>query len=181
MEQMAAHPERCVVTGSFGKAFGAAGGFMAGPSGFIDEALKTSVPDRFSCNLDMAGLGAVDAAMDVLERPGEIEELQAQLAKRLALFDGGLAAAGVKTAQMGSTIAFRVVPFAGAMEAIEAAAELLWDEGFLTTPVYYPTIARGKGAIRVSMSALHEVEDSQRLAAAIARYLGVAPAMKKAS
>lgn len=167
MERMQDRADRCIVTGSFGKAFGAAGGFLVGPATFVQTALGVSVSDRFSCNLDVAAQGAVLAAMGVLRRPGELRSLQDALSARLRRFDEALAGAGVATEQAGTSIAFRVVPFSGAAEAIRAAGILLDEAGLLTTPVYYPTIARGAGAIRVSLSVGHALEDVDALIAAL--------------
>ncbi len=172
MEQMAGYADRTLVTGSFGKAFGAAGGFLTGPSAFIRTALGVSVADRFSCNLDVAAQGAVLAAMKLLSRPGELETLQQGLEARLEMLDTALEAVGVTTEQSGTSIAFRVVPFAGPSEAIHAAGVLLEKAGFLTTPVYYPTIARGQGAIRISLSVGHSVSDVEALISAILPLLG---------
>ena len=169
MEQLASYAQSVVVTGSFGKAFGAAGGFMVGPRLFVEAALKSSVADRFSCNLDIAGLGAVAAALDLLAVPEELERLQNRLAERLERLDAGLSAAGLETPQARSPIAFRVVPFKGPIQAIRAAGELLQNDGFLTTPVYFPTIARNAGAIRLSVSAAHEIADVDALVAALIR------------
>jgi 7-keto-8-aminopelargonate synthetase-like enzyme len=163
MERMRGYEDRVLVSGSFGKAFGAAGGFLVGPSSFVTTALGVSVADRFSCNLDVAAQGAVLAAMKIVGVRGELESLQDALAERLKMLDDALAAAGVVTEQAGASIAFRVVPFAGPSEAIHAAGVLLDQAGFLTTPVYYPTIARGAGAIRISLSAGHAVADVEAL------------------
>lgn len=163
MERMEDYADRCIVTGSFGKAFGAAGGFLVGPAAFVQTTLGVSVSDRFSCNLDVAAQGAVLAAMTLLRRPEELHFLQDALAARLKRLDDALGAAGVVTEQSETSIAFRVVPFAGAAEAIHAAGILLEEAGFLTTPVYYPTIARGAGAIRISLSAGHAVSDVDTL------------------
>ena len=163
MERMEGYSDRCIVTGSFGKAFGAAGGFLVGPASFVETTLGVSVADRFSCNLDVAAQGAVLAAMTLLSRPDELHSLQSALAVRLRRLDEALAAAGIVTEQAGTSIAFRVVPFAGATEAIRAAGVLLEDAGFLTTPVYYPTIARGAGAIRISLSVGHKMADLDAL------------------
>jgi 8-amino-7-oxononanoate synthase len=167
MEQMADFTDRCLVTGSFGKALGAAGGFLVGPETFVQQMLGVSVADRFSCNLDIGAQGAVLAAMKLLTQEGELETLQQKLAERLNLLDDALSSAGVLTEQFGTEIAYRVVPFNGPMEGVKAASALLDEAGFLTTPVYYPTIARGTGAIRVSISAAHSIADIERLSAAL--------------
>jgi 7-keto-8-aminopelargonate synthetase-like enzyme len=170
MDRMERYTDRCVVTGSFGKAFGAAGGFLVGPAAFVEGVLGGSVADRFSCNLDIGAQGAVVAAMKLLATPGELESLQRQLAARLQRLDGGLAAIGVEPEQALSSIPFRVVPFSGPGEAIRAAGVLL-DAGFLTTPVYYPTIARGLGAIRLSVSTGHAMADVDALIEALIPHL----------
>jgi 7-keto-8-aminopelargonate synthetase-like enzyme len=66
MEQMQAHTGQTIVTGSFGKAYGAVGGFMTAPASFVRETLEVSVSDRFSCNLDVSAQGAILGAMELL-------------------------------------------------------------------------------------------------------------------
>lgn len=171
MQSLASHEDRTVVTGSFGKAFGAAGGFMVGPRGFVDAMLRESVSDRFSCNLDVSAQGAILASMKILADPGEYRRLKEALAARLSLFDAMLAEAGIPTEQAGSTIAFRVVPCSDAASAIQIASTLLAQHSLITTPVYYPTIARGRGAIRVSLSATHRLADIRKLAQAFTTLL----------
>ena len=112
-----------------------------------------------------AGSDTVLAAMKLLGDPDELSFLQRELTARLQRFDAALAAMGVTTEQAGSSIAFRVVPFSGPGEAIRAAGALLEDAGFLTTPVYYPTVARGTGAIRISLSVGHKMKDVDALIA----------------
>lgn len=158
MEQMEAYADRCVVTASLGKAFGAAGGFMVAPSKFVQTTLSVSVADRFSCNLDLAAQGAVLAAMKILAVPKRLERLDRGLKIRLKRVDAALAAENIFTEQADTPIAFRVVPFASPSQAIQAAGILL-EKGILTTPVYYPTIAPGKGAIRISLSSGHRLAD----------------------
>ncbi|XZE56633.1 aminotransferase class I/II-fold pyridoxal phosphate-dependent enzyme [Planctomycetaceae bacterium SH139] len=149
--------ERVVITGSFGKAFGAAGGFAVGSEEFVQRMLQTSVADRFSCNVDVAAQGAILAAMRILGEPETLHSLQQDLQERLDIFDSVLIKNGILCEQHGSKIAFRLVPFTSPEIAIDVAGKLLAN-GFITTPVYYPTIARGEGGIRVSISAAHSLE-----------------------
>ncbi len=164
MEQMIDYSKQTIVTGSFGKAFGAAGGFLVGPNEFVETILGVSVSDRFSCNLDIAAQGSVLAAMKLLSKPMKLSMLKKELSMRLQRFDSVLASYSIKTEQSGSPIAFRVLHFDGPSQAIQAAGKLLDEIRFLTTPVYYPTIGKGKGAIRVSISAGHKIEDIDKLA-----------------
>ncbi len=171
MEALQQHAGRTVVTGSFGKAFGAAGGFMVGPRAFVGGLLKDSVADRFSCNLDASAQGAILAAMKILATPAEHRRLSTTLAARLALFDSLLGAAGITTQQAGTDIAFRVIPCRDAAAAIASADTLLSLHDAITTPVYYPTIARGQGAIRISLSAAHTVDQVRQLGTALTALL----------
>lgn len=163
MEQLYDFANRVVVSGSFGKAFGAAGGFVVAPESFIDEMLKASVADRFSCNLDVAAQGAIVASMNLLSDSNQLRSLQRTLEQRLAQFDGILSKQRIVTEQHGSKIAFRLVPFNGPEVAIEVAGKMLTN-GVMTTPVYYPTIGKGTGGIRVSISAAHSPEQVDALA-----------------
>lgn len=163
MERMVDYQDNCVVTGSFGKAVGGVGGFMVGPKRFVQQAIKASVSDRFSCNVDVAGQGATLASLRILARPGVLKHLQSELNIRLTRVDVALAAMGIKTEQANTPIPFRVIYFGSAEEAIAAAGVLLDQAGCMTTPVYHPTIARGRGAIRISISVGHSLSDLDQL------------------
>jgi len=100
-----------------------------------------------------------------------MRELQDALKIRLDRLDFALDKIGIHTEQRKTPIAYRVIPFSGPKEAIRGASILLNDEGFITTPVYYPTIAQGKGAIRISLSADHKIVDIDRIVIALDRLL----------
>ncbi len=163
MEQMKNFADQSIITGSFGKAFGAAGGFAVAPESFVRDTLEVSVSDRFSCNADVAAQGAILAAMELLEDEQEYSRLQSSLNLRLKIFDQAMSRAGVVTEQEDTPIAFRVVPFDSPEKAIAVAGELLEQHKILSTPVYFPTVAHGTGAIRFSISADHKIEDLQKL------------------
>ena len=55
--------------------------------------------------------------------------------------------------------------------ALAASARLL-ERGFLVPAIRPPTVPRGTSRLRVSLSAAHEPEDLERLAAALAESLG---------
>ncbi|MCK6263966.1 aminotransferase class I/II-fold pyridoxal phosphate-dependent enzyme [Vibrio sp. ZSDE26] len=171
MEMMERYADRTIVTGSLGKAFGAAGGFMAASKYFTQNMLAVSVSDRFSCNLDVSAQGAALTAMKLIEDPSEYKRLQSALTARLERIDAKLCEKGIMTEQHGTPIAYRVIPFSGPQKAIQVAAQLLNVHGLLTTPVYYPTIARGKGAIRVSLSVEHRMSDIDALVSTLAEFL----------
>ena len=163
MERLSEFEDRSIVTGSLGKAFGAAGGFAVGPQSFINEMLKASVADRFSCNVTLAAQGAILAAMRLLADPTKLKTFQRSLETRLARFDELVLKGGIVTEQHNSPIAFRLLPCDGPIAAIRIAGKLL-AAGFMTTPVYFPTIARDKGGIRVSLSCSHSEQDVEQIA-----------------
>jgi 7-keto-8-aminopelargonate synthetase-like enzyme len=107
------------------------------------------------------------ASLRILARPGTLTTLRAQLNTRLAIVDAALAANGLRAEQAGTSIPFRVIYFGGPEEAISSAGTLLEEADCLTTPVYHPTIARGAGAIRISISVGHAVEDIHKLMGAL--------------
>jgi 7-keto-8-aminopelargonate synthetase-like enzyme len=163
MEKMSAYSDQTIITGSFGKAFGAAGGFLAAPSAFVRATLEVSVSDRFSCNLDVAAQGSILAAMELLADRDVYTSLQTNLNSRLQYVDDTLSRNGILTEQLRTPIAFRVVSFPTPDLAIEAAGVLLKKHRILSTPVYYPTVAYGTGAIRFAISADHSQADVAKL------------------
>lgn len=169
MDEMYTQPERTIITGSFGKAFGAAGGFSVGPKPFMYGLISESVADRFSCNLDLAGQGAILKAMEIFDEASELEAMRTALNSRLALVDKLLSYEHMHTPQEGTPVGFRVISFSTPSEAIAVAGRLLQQYGILTTPVYYPTVAKGQGAIRVSISIGHTEKDIELLVTGLSK------------
>jgi 8-amino-7-oxononanoate synthase len=147
--------------GTFSKAFGVYGAYVAGAEPWIRHLVSACRPLVFSTGLPPAVVAAIDAAIDLVgESDGRREALRGKGERfRAALHAGGLDT-GPSTTQ--------IVPvIAGESEiALELARELV-ERGVLAVAIRPPTVPPGQARIRFSLMATHEDGDLARAAADI--------------
>jgi 8-amino-7-oxononanoate synthase len=150
-----------IVIGTFSKALGGFGGFVA-----CSETLRDYLVNRcggviYSTALPPPVLGAIDAALDLV--PGMDEE-RAQVANLAARFRAGASAMSLDTG--GSTS--QIVPvILGSPERAAAMSEQLRQAGFWATCIRPPTVLAGTARLRLAFTAAHQDSDIDRLLAAL--------------
>ncbi|MCK5851993.1 glycine C-acetyltransferase [bacterium] len=154
-------PEHCgvigrvdIITGTFGKALGGAGGgYTSGRQEIIDLLRQRSRPYLFSNTLSPA---IVCASLKALELVSESEELLKKLKNNTTYFRKKITAAGfdIKPGE------HPIVPImlGDAVIAQQMASRLL-DEGIYVIGFFYPVVPQGQARIRVQISAAHSIED----------------------
>ena len=150
-----------LVMGTFSKAFGCFGAYVAGSRLLIDYLVNACGGFIFSTAPPPAMLGAIDAALDLV--PG----MAAERAKLAALGDrlrAGLRAAGIDTGASSTHIVPAVVGDAGAALAL---ADAVANEGMLAAAIRPPTVPPGTSRLRIALHATHDEADVERLADAI--------------
>lgn len=148
--------DRTVIAASLAKGFGASGGVLM--VGLADhEALirKSSIPYSFSAAPNAAAVGAALASCKIHRSP-ELGQRQRRLSQRLQSFDRRVA-----TAEQGNTLPIRTIVIGHEVNATTIARQLL-ECGFYTL-VDLQTVAQGRAAIRVCITAEHEFCDIERL------------------
>ncbi|MCA9493273.1 MAG: aminotransferase class I/II-fold pyridoxal phosphate-dependent enzyme [Myxococcales bacterium] len=148
--------EADVIVGTFGKAFGASGAFVAGPRPVIDLLVNTARSFVFTTALPepvaamaLAGLRRADDALR--------ERLAANTERfRCALHQLGWT-------PLGDAHVVPVVVGPGAM----GLAERLLASGVFAPAIRWPTVARGQERIRFTVSAAHTPEQLDRVAEAL--------------
>jgi 8-amino-7-oxononanoate synthase len=152
------------VTGTLGKAFGAAGAFVAG-----SDDLYTWLWNRarsFVFTTGMSPALAAHAASNLAQVESTPELRVAALARAAQLRDG-LDALGVPALGYGP-----IVPWVlGAADAALAAASALREQGILVQAIRPPTVPPGTARIRFTVTARHTEEDVARLIASVAKVL----------
>jgi 8-amino-7-oxononanoate synthase len=140
-----------------GKAFGSAGGFVAGSKEVIDllrnrarTFLYTTAPPPALC---AAGV----AAIDLVEKADAEREALRGNERRLG---DGLRALGFDLGNAQSPILPVVL---GENERVMAASAKLREEGFLVPAIRPPTVAEGRARLRLSVTAMHQPEDVDAL------------------
>jgi 8-amino-7-oxononanoate synthase len=152
--------------GTFGKAFGAYGAYVAGRSLWMRYLLNASRSFVFSTGLPPAVIAAVDAALDLVR---DAHDLRADLSAKAARFRARLSGLDLDTC--GSST--QIVPLlVGESEAALVLAEALEDAGVLAVAIRPPTVPPGTARLRFSLTILHDDTELDRALEAIALTIG---------
>jgi 8-amino-7-oxononanoate synthase len=156
-----------VLVGTFGKAFGTFGAFVAGDADLIEFLIQKSRPYIYTTALPPAVAAATRAALEVSQRESWRREKVLALAQR---FRNGLPETPGELRHLvpGTTIIPVVVGEAQRALAISKALE---ERGFLVTAIRPPTVPAGTARLRVTMSAAHEEAQVDALIAAFREVL----------
>lgn len=147
-----------LVMGTFSKAFGSFGAYVAGSRLLIDYLTNACGGFIFSTAPPPPMLGAIDAALDLV--PG-MEAERMHLAALACRLRDRLGAAGIGTADSSTQIVPVIVGEAAA--AVRLAMALV-DDGFLVTPIRPPTVPAGTSRLRIALHANHDTSEIDRLA-----------------
>jgi 8-amino-7-oxononanoate synthase len=151
-----------VIMGTFSKAMGGFGAYVAGSRALIDWLLNAASGFVFSTALPPAVLGAIDAALDLVPQMEEERTHLARLADRLR---AGLAQLGLDHGASATQIVPAVI--GGEAEALRLAASLE-ARGFLAAAIRPPTVPPGTSRLRLALRAAHSEADIDSLIEAIA-------------
>ncbi len=155
------------VMGTFSKAFGGFGAYVAGSRTLCDYLLNACSGFIHTTALPPPVLGAIDAALDLV--PGMQVE-RAHLAAQSARLRAALHGLGIETAGSSSQI---VPALLGSAERALAASEALERQGVLGAAIRPPTVPHGGSRIRFALSAAHDEAALDRLIALLPECLGV--------
>ena len=154
--------EAPLLIGTLGKAFGAQGGFAAGPAELIEELLQRARTYTY-CTALAPPLAAAAAAGVRLAR--DEPERRARLRRNVDHFRRGAAERGVTLLPSRSAIQPLVL---GAPEAALAAAAALARRGLAVRAIRPPTVPAGTARLRIALSARHRRAELDRLLDALA-------------
>lgn len=159
--------------GTFSKALGALGGYVAGDRRLIEYLHNKARSFIYSTALPPPVVGAIGCALDIVRQE---PERRRRLLAEAALFRRELEAAGLNT--LGSET--QIVPvLAGSNRAALDFAQALRDAGLLAVALRPPTVPAGQARVRFSLSAAHSAEDlaqARQTIIRVARELGLAQA-----
>ncbi|MFI5331528.1 MAG: 8-amino-7-oxononanoate synthase [Desulfobaccales bacterium] len=142
--------------GTFSKALGSLGGYVAGDRRLIDYLYNRSRSLIYSTALAPPVLGAIGAALAIVaQEPERRRYLQEESEK----FRRGLSQAGLDT--LGSETQIIPVLVGENARTLEFAARLR-QQGLMAVALRPPTVPPGKARVRFSLSAAHSREDLAR-------------------
>jgi len=154
-----------VLMGTLSKAIGCIGGFAAGSQTMMEYLTNFSRPFIFETALPTAVCAAALEALNTIEEEPQIKEkLWERIQKLKNIFQTlGISGIPVKTP---------IVPIIlGSEERTINASEKLLEAGFFVPAIRPPTVAKGKARLRLTLSALHEDHDLEKIAQIIAKLL----------
>jgi 8-amino-7-oxononanoate synthase len=157
-----------VLVGTFGKAFGTFGAFVAGDADLIELLIQKARTYVYTTALPPAVAAATRAALRVSQREAWRREKALALAQklRLGLRELGL---GVDASQPLTTI---IPVILGDAQRALSASRALEAGGFLVTAIRPPTVPAGTARLRITLSAAHEEAQVDALLSALAPVMG---------
>ncbi len=142
-----------VEMGTFSKAFGVVGGYIAGSADLVNYALNKSRTWLLSGSHPASVVASCKAAIDVVEH--EPEHLKA-LWENTRYFKAGLAKLGFDTGASETPITPVIV---GQSSTARKMSEMLFEENVFALPIVFPMVACDKARIRTIMNAGHSKVD----------------------
>ncbi|MDZ4288835.1 MAG: 8-amino-7-oxononanoate synthase [Prosthecobacter sp.] len=145
--------------GTLSKAIGLSGGYLAASRQVVDLLINRARSFIYSTAPPPSIAHAAKAALDLVAGP-EGEKRRQDLWRHIDLLKSRM--------QSPANTAAAILPLMVGDEAAAVAMSLhLREQGFLIPAIRYPTVARGKARLRITLSAAHETAQVERLAEAI--------------
>ncbi len=145
--------------GTFSKAAGSAGGYIAGDATVMDLIKNRARTLIYTTGLPPAAVGASLKALEIIEKT---PSLCAKPVKKAVIFCRALNLPN----PVSSIVPVIVAEPTFAMKAYED----LMSEGFLVHPIRPPTVPEGTARLRFSFSAAHKDKDIERLAEVVRKH-----------
>jgi 8-amino-7-oxononanoate synthase len=146
--------------GTLGKAIGSAGGYICGSRALIDLLLNRARSFIFSTAPVPAAAAAAIAGIHFIQSDAG-EERRNRLWDRIAQFNPPRDVTRMATS--GAIIPILL----GAEDAALRAAASLQEQGIFVPAIRYPTVARGRARLRITLTASHTAEHVARLQSAV--------------
>jgi len=161
------HSRADVLVGTFGKAFGCDGGYVAGGLEIITYLREAASGYIYSNNLSPGTASAALAAVNLVSGPEGVK-LLTSLKSNIALFKKLLQSSPVRFAAVTS---HAIQPLLiGDPQQAQKFKNQLFDEGILVTAINYPVVPKGQDEIRIQISASHTSSDLEKLTALVIKY-----------
>jgi 8-amino-7-oxononanoate synthase len=149
--------EADIIIGTFSKALGSFGGFVAATETVRDYLINRCAGLIYSTALPPPVLGAIDASLDLVSGMDAERTHVAGLARR---FRTGASALGLNTGNSTTQI---VPVILGSPEAALAMSGRLRRAGLWVTSIRPPTVPPGTARLRIAFTAAHQESDIDQL------------------
>jgi 8-amino-7-oxononanoate synthase len=150
-----------LVMGTFSKALGCFGAYVAGSRLLCDYLVNTCSSFIFSTAPPPSVLGAIDAALELVP---QMDKQRLTLGEHGEHLRQGLADLGIDSLQSSSHIVPAII--GEAHEAVRLS-EALAERGIIASAIRPPTVPQGTSRLRLALRAAHSPNDIDQLLAAI--------------
>ncbi len=155
-----------IVVGTFGKAFGVNGGFIAGSEALIEAVRQKADTYIYTNPLGAADCAAATAAIDICDSAEGLERL-AHLGKVTARFRQGLDDLGLESIPgPHPVVPLMVRDTAGTHNLVQA----LYENGVLVVGLTFPVVPKGDETIRFQINACHTEADIDLVLGLISKF-----------
>lgn len=146
------HGKVDIEVGTMSKAFGVVGGIVAGKKEIIEWLSQRGRPFLFSSAMTIPDVAACIAAIELLEKSGDLVK---KLWENADYLRAGLKKLGFDT---GSSISPIIPLMLGDAKLAQDFSKELFSEGLFAKAIVYPTVPQGKARVRIMNSAGHTKE-----------------------
>lgn len=153
-----------IIVGTFGKAFGINGGFIAGSPELIEAVRQKADTYIYTNPLGAADCAAAVKAVEIADG-AEGRERLANLKARTDQFRRGLGSLGLESIQGPHPVVPLLVRDT---ERTRAMVRGLYDRGILAVGLTYPVVPKGDETIRFQINAAHTKADIDQVLTALA-------------
>ncbi len=164
IEHCAASPD--VIVGTFGKAFGVNGGFVAGSETLVEAIRQKADTYIYTNPLSPADCSAAIKALDICDGP-EGENLLTHLQARIAQFRQGLADLGYETIPGPHPVVSALIRDT---QKARSLMEHMFQHGVLVVALTFPVVPKGDETIRFQINAAHTEKDVDDVLNILARF-----------
>lgn len=144
-----------VIVGTFGKAFGVNGGFVAGSEAIVEAIRQKADTYIYTNPLSVADCAAAIKALEICDGPEGIERLK-NLHQRIRQFRRGIEALGFESIPGPHAVVPLMVRDT---EKTHYMVQHLFDNGVLVVGLTFPVVPRGDETIRFQLNAAHTEMD----------------------
>ena len=156
-----------IVVGTFGKAFGVNGGFIAGSDPLIEAVRQKADTYIYTNPLSAADCAAATTALDICDSPEGLERL-AHLGKITARFRQGLNDLGLESIPGPHPVVPLMVRDTVRTHEL---VKYLYDNGVLTVGLTFPVVPKGDETIRFQINACHTKADIDLVLGLLEKFL----------
>jgi len=144
-----------VIVGTFGKAFGVNGGFIAGSEQLIEAVRQKADTYIYTNPLGVADCTAAQAAVELADSPEGQQRLK-HLHERIAQFRRGVALLGMESIPGPHPVVPLLIRDT---DLTRKWVKALYDRGVLVVGLTFPVVPRSEETIRVQINAAHTEAD----------------------